>query len=383
MDHKDFPILTQNSRYVAFRNKRFDMQTLTAQNWNEIEIENYTHFFDADFDELKPTPKWDKLVTHQFDAERVRMLEVMIGKSFFPLKTYDNWQVFLFLLGDGNVGKSTIINIIRAMFGNSSTIGTISATQEKTFGFQTLHNKRCVFVPDMTKNFPQLVEQAQFQSMISGDSVSVAKKGLDAINLEWKAPIVMAGNFLAGYTDERGSISRRTFSLEMTHHIKGSERDTNLETDIIAQKLVQIFIRCVRQYRRHCEEFSRQDFWKFVAGPAFDDMQNSTASATNTLDHFLDEGDDQFMIHKKEDVYTTMSDFMYAYNLHLSLQRLPTVKSVSHSKLLDRKYEIKQVHVCVTCKLLAVKGQCKCASPVRRKKTIIKHLQIIHVSNGM
>lgn len=41
------------------------------------------------------------------------MLEIMIGRCFYPIGKHDNWQVCVFLKGDGNTGKSTVLELIK------------------------------------------------------------------------------------------------------------------------------------------------------------------------------------------------------------------------------------------------------------------------------
>ena len=79
-----------------------------------------------------PTPNWDKLLKFQLSEEGMRVLQTLIGKNFYELGIYDNWQVTLFLRGDGNCGKSTVMHCIEKMLPEDS-VGTISGKTETTF----------------------------------------------------------------------------------------------------------------------------------------------------------------------------------------------------------------------------------------------------------
>ena len=86
---------------------------------------DYTHFFASKYEPNNPTPDWDKLLKFQLSEGGVRMVHILIGKDFYELGKYDHWQVALFLLGDGNCGKSTVMHCVERMLPEGS-VGTIS-----------------------------------------------------------------------------------------------------------------------------------------------------------------------------------------------------------------------------------------------------------------
>jgi phage/plasmid-associated DNA primase len=124
-----------------------------------------------------PTPLWDKLVGHQMpDVEVKDLYEAMIGRLFVPLGLLDNWQVAMFLKGDANTGKSTMIDLVaRGMFP-IGTVGTLSANQEQTFGLEGLYEKRMMICPDIKEDFGKVLDITLLQSMVSGEAVSIARK---------------------------------------------------------------------------------------------------------------------------------------------------------------------------------------------------------------
>jgi phage/plasmid-associated DNA primase len=89
------------------------------------------------------------------------MLEVLIGRLFYPIGKHDNWQVMPFLKGDANTGKGTVCDLVKRMFSPGS-VGVITATQEGTFGLEGLYRKRLVMIPDLPKKFSKLVNQLTF-----------------------------------------------------------------------------------------------------------------------------------------------------------------------------------------------------------------------------
>jgi hypothetical protein len=72
------------------------------------------------------------------------MFEVLLGRLFYPVGKFDNWQVMPFLKGDANTGKSTVLNLIRSMFPAGS-VGVITASQEAKFGLESRACTRSVW----------------------------------------------------------------------------------------------------------------------------------------------------------------------------------------------------------------------------------------------
>ena len=123
------------------------------------------------------------------------VLEIAIGRLFFPVG-YDNWQIALFLKGLAETGKSTIIEIILAMF-QSDDIAILAANMEAKFGLEPAHDKRLFACPDMPRDMARTLDQATLQSMISGENVPVPIKNQKAKpKVRWVAHLLFGSNYL-------------------------------------------------------------------------------------------------------------------------------------------------------------------------------------------
>ena len=60
------------------------------------------------------------------------------------------------------------------------------------------------------------LEQAEFQSIVSGESVSVAVKNKTAASMVWTVPGVLAGNEVPNWKDNSGSVLRRILAWNFT-----------------------------------------------------------------------------------------------------------------------------------------------------------------------
>lgn len=375
IEHEVFPILKDNREVIGFADCVLTLATNTTQPWSQFNGD-CTHFFTKTYPtELEiqtGMENWNKLVKYQQTEEGYRMLHIMMGRIFHPLGA-DNWQVILFLLGDANTGKSTIMQILMAMFPSGS-VGIISGNQETTFGFQTAYKKRAILVMDMPLNFHEKVEQTMIQSMISGEMVSIPVKRFDAIDILWKVPFCMSGTQLPKYKDLNGSIKRRIFWLPFKKLVKNSERNTELKNVIIRDELHIVLAHCLNEYHKMRIQAFGQDFWSFVAGPEFDTVQEMTAAETSTLDQFLCDGNRQKIPTFEKGKFVQLSDFQEQYNIFMDDRKLKRERIVDYSKLKEREFVMNELRMCSKCNKPAIRTECQCEKPSRTSRTIIENM---------
>ncbi|CAN0368231.1 unnamed protein product [Ectocarpus sp. 6 AP-2014] len=138
-----------------------------------------------------PTPLFESIFTPQnWDADMVRWMFVFIGRLFYHVNEADSWQVIPFLKGVAGTGKSTVIKIIQAIY-SPAEIGVLSNNVEKKFGLSALVDKTLFIVPEV-KSDCQL-DQAEFQSIVTGEELSLAVKHESPWCGRWTVPGIMAG----------------------------------------------------------------------------------------------------------------------------------------------------------------------------------------------
>ena len=168
---------------------------------------------------------------------------------------------------------------------------------------ESLYRTRYIEIPDMPRKLSKLINQSDFQSMASGEGVSIARKNKTAISHEnWTVPLVMAGNPMPDYKDNSGSISRRLAMFLFTTLVQ--EKNTTLEADIISQELVTVMLRCIWKYKTLAQDMKGKEFWKHVAPEDLKDAQSQVKEQTNYLANFLKNGDDYYQILHVKDSFT-------------------------------------------------------------------------------
>ena len=102
------------------------------------------------------------------------------------------------------------------------------------------------------------LDQAQMQSMITGEEVSIQRKGLKAVSVVWKAPGLLAGNELAKWTDNSGSISRRLVIIRFDNKIKNS--NPNMKNELRNER-PKMLHKCIQAYLEAIKLYGKKDIW--------------------------------------------------------------------------------------------------------------------------
>ena len=127
------------------------------------------------------------------------------------------------------------------------------------------------------------LEQAEFQSLVSGEDLSIARKFKTAQSLTWDVPGILAGNEVPNWRDNSGSILRRIVTWNFGRQVQ--QADPTLE-DKLDMEIPAILCKCVRAYLDYAAKYSDKDIWNVL--PAyFKSVQSQVAMVTNTLQHFL------------------------------------------------------------------------------------------------
>lgn len=301
-----FPHIKKNRNVWSFRNGIF-----VGKYWDEKEqkygsqfydytSENFKHldptivsskYFDQDFvpyalDEPDwydvPTPHMQSVMDYQrFPEDVCRWLYVFCGRLCFDLNDMDSWQVIPFLKGIARSGKSTIITKVCKKFYEGQDVRTLSNNIEKKFGLESIYDGFMFIAPEIKGDMA--LEQAEFQSLVSGEDMSIARKNKTAQSLTWKVPGILAGNEVPNWRDNSGSVLRRLVTWNFGRQV--AEADPHLD-DKLDSEMALILCKCVRAYLDYAQKYSAQDIWN-VLPKYFVDVQNQVAMVTNTLQHFL------------------------------------------------------------------------------------------------
>jgi len=231
-----------------------------------------------------PTPNMQRVLDYQkFDEDVCRWTYVFMGRLCYDINELDGWQVIPFLKGIARSGKSTLITKVARKFYECEDVATLSNNIEKKFGLSSIC-KGFMFISPEIKGDLQL-EQAEFQSLVSGEDLSIARKNESALSIQWKTPGILGGNEVPNWKDNSGSILRRLATWNFGRQIAEDIADPHLD-EKLEQEIPAILCKCLRAYLDYAHKYSDKDIWN-VLPKYFKMVQSQVAQVTNSLQHFL------------------------------------------------------------------------------------------------
>jgi len=264
-----------------------------------------------------PTPHFQNILDYQqFDKEVSKWMYVMGGKLCFDVGEIDKWQVIPFLKGIAKSGKSTIITKVFKKFYESEDVRTLSNNVERKFGLSSIHDGFMFIAPEVKGDL--CLEQAEFQSLVSGEDISLACKYKKAQSIEWKAPGILAGNEVPNWKDNSGSVLRRILTWNFGKQVMDADPLLDEKLD---KELPAIHLKCVRAYLEYAQKHAEQDIWNVVP-KYFKTIQNQVAMVTNTLQHFLASE----KLRYGPECFCPQTNFVAMFNQHCMENNLGKVK---------------------------------------------------------
>lgn len=259
-------------------------------------------FFDDTFDTYDHLHDWRDIPTphlhcimdyQQWPAEVCDWLYIALGRLLYDVNEMDGWQIIPFMLGSASSGKSTVTLKVAKLFYEHADVGVLSNNIERQFGISAFWDKTLFCGPEIKGDLK--VEQAEFQSIVSGESVQISAKHKKAFTVEWSTPGILAGNEVPQFSDNAGSVQRRFLVFAFLRAVVNG--DMRL-ADKLAAEMPAILLKCNRAYLQAAARWGSRNVWTVL--PAyFVNTRNEMAQAVNSIEAFLSSaevvlGEDKF-----------------------------------------------------------------------------------------
>lgn len=293
---------SKENKFMTYSNSKIPPNTVAAKYFN-IDFHDFT---DKSTD-LIETPFFDSIFEHQNITDDIlKWVYVFTGRLIYEIDEMDGWQVIFFVQGQAGTGKSTYVINVCKQFYDEEDVGVMSNNIQTKFGLSDLVDKLLYVAPEIKRDFS--IEQGEFQSIVSGDKVTINIKCKSSRFENWKIPGVMAGNESPDFIDNSGSIQRRMASIKFNNKVH--------EGDLLLGKKLQnemgnIIQKCNRYYLEYAEKYGRKNIWT-VLPDYFANTRNEIAQSTNALIHFLSSGKMSFGVDK----YIPEKIFIQLFNQH-------------------------------------------------------------------
>lgn len=250
-----------------------------------------------------PTPHLQSIMDYQgFEPEVCQWLYVMLGRLLYPLNELDSWQVIPFFKGQASSGKSTIILKVCKNFYDAQDVGVLSNNIERKFGLSAFYDKCLFLAPEIKSDLG--IEQAEFQSVVSGEDLQVNVKHKKAFATTWTVPGALAGNEVPSWADNSGSVQRRVLLWEFVRAVTNGDMKLG---DKLGDELPAILAKCNKAYLEMAERYSHVNIWT-VLPKYFKETRDQLAQSVNSVEAFLVSTE---VIHGEE-LYCPMEDFRAA-----------------------------------------------------------------------
>jgi phage/plasmid-associated DNA primase len=289
--HRDVPARYTDVAASKYFDVEFDVHMQGAIDWTDI-----------------ATPSFQGILTYQeFDtgdnAGVDEWMYVMVGRLLYEVGEKDNWQVIPFLKGLAATGKSTILlNVCKLLFDDAD-VGVLSNNIEKKFGLWGFCNKKLFIAPEIRKDLE--LNQAEFQSLVSGDAMQVAQKHQQSETVLWKVPGILAGNEVPCWKDAAGSITRRILLFHFSKPV--AAMDTSLGQKL-RDEVPTLLVKCNKAYLDRLRKVGARTIWDAVPD-YFKDTQRHLQACVDSLWEFLNSGELAF----GADMYMPWSEFVAVY----------------------------------------------------------------------
>ena len=196
-----------------------------------------------------------------FPLDAQKWVYIFMGRMLHKLKEQEDWQIIPFLKGRGGSGKSTVATVIKNFF-EAADVGILSNNSERKFGLQALLDKFIWLCLELKRNIA--LDQAEFQSMVSGEDMMIAQKNQVARQINWSAPGLLCGNEAPSWVDAQGSIARRMAIISFTYSLQERDVVPDLLKKILQRELPALIVKCNQAYRITCETSRQHDIWKIL-----------------------------------------------------------------------------------------------------------------------
>lgn len=236
-----------------------------------------------------PTPNLQRILSYQYgkkkDCEEIcRTMYIMLGRLLYNVNELEGWQVIPFIKGLAGSGKGMIIRVVENFY-EKVDVGTIADNTDQTFGLVDLFDKFLFTAPEITEKFS--MNQAAFQSAVSGEMVSIRAMYNHARGEVWLSPGILAAN-QTPFSDNAGSLARRMVVFAFRNKVRKDDCDPMLSHKLDAE-VANILCKCNKAYQQAVNEFGDKNFWSHVP-KYFVKNQQMLSEQTNSLHNFLGSG---------------------------------------------------------------------------------------------
>lgn len=196
----------------------------------------YEHMFkyclDVGYNKDAKCEQWLNFLNEIFgaDKELIKLVQQIFG---YVLIGGDPFLHRAFVLhGTGRNGKSTLLDVLRALIGAGSYSTVSMAKLDKEFSIVALDGKLANIVEETPTD---AINAEVFKAMVGGGEVQASHKGFDEFTLRTEARFLFACNDMPVFKDKSVGLSDRLVFIPFNRYFTEDERDTSIKQKLMAE----------------------------------------------------------------------------------------------------------------------------------------------------
>ena len=215
---------------LCFLNKYLDLKTLKALDHDYRRIN--TVLLPYDYDDKAACPLWLKTTDEIFEGNinNKKILQEFFG---YCLTKYTRHMKALFMIGEGNTGKSTVLEALNMIVGDENTSFLSPRYYKDSFRLAEIENKLVL----MCHEIPKRVEdyESEFRQIVSGQTLDVNGKYIKPFKIKPFCKVVWAMNELPRIDDHSSAFFNRVLPVEFNRIFQEHEQDKDLPYKLKAE----------------------------------------------------------------------------------------------------------------------------------------------------
>ena len=155
----------------------------------------------------------------------------------------------------GNNGKSTILEVVLSLLGESHCISIAMSKMSDKFALAPLTHSIAILCDDNSSS-EYVVDASIYKSLATGGTVGIEPKFGEAFNYTWYGRMIFCQNRYPHFKENTGAIDRRVYIIDFNRSFEGIERkyikeDYLHRTDVLEYILFKLLHMDVREFTKY------------------------------------------------------------------------------------------------------------------------------------
>lgn len=201
-----------------------------------LEMHSYQYLFKycipMKYEQSAECPKWLRFLDNIFEGnqELISLAQKLFGYTLMGGHPFLHRAFVLY--GTGRNGKSTFLDVLRALVGKGSYSTVSMAKLDKEFSLVNLDGKLANIVEETPTDE---INSEIFKALVGGGEVQVAHKGHDEFTLRVNARFIFACNDMPIFKDKSIGLLDRLVFIPFKRYFAENERDTKITQKLLAE----------------------------------------------------------------------------------------------------------------------------------------------------